>query len=294
MEGEREKLQKAINEQYTLEHKAISRHEIEVFLGRGAELAKKHELAKTLKDGGVLVFPHIGVIDCAHQVAACVHAALDSGCKKVLVISVLHAFSEELETARQEVAAGANPHNYACRGIQTENGSRKEWQKDHALMTWRMLWAAEVKRRELKNPPKVYEVYPYLAGGKPQTLEGIEELKELAEDAAIVSTADAFHHGIGYGDSAEQAFWPDSEGLSKAKEIVLAGAKLLEDGDYWGYNQHCVSAKSDARDAGQVFRYIRGPLKAEVLDLSYTDASAVYNSPPPTWVLGALFRWTKL
>ncbi len=66
---------------------------------------------------------------------------------------------------------------------------------------------------------------------------------------------------------------------------------LLEQGDYWGYNQHCVSAKSDARDAGQVFRYLRGPMYGRILDLVSTDSAELYNSPPPTWVAGALIDW---
>ena len=64
----------------------------------------------------------------------------------------------------------------------------------------------------------------------------------------------------------------------------LLAIKLLEAGDYWGYNQHCVSAKSDARDAGQVFRYLCGPMKGRILDLTYSDATELYEAEPPTWV----------
>ena len=51
-----------------------------------------------------------------------------------------------------------------------------------------------------------------------------------------------------------------------ATEEQLAEA-ILARGDYWGYNRHCVEAKSDARDAGQVFRYLRGPMQGRILDL---------------------------
>ena len=47
---------------------------------------------------------------------------------------------------------------------------------------------------------------PVLAGGHPERLPGIEELAVLAEDAVIVSTADPFHHGIGYG-IPQSAHW---------------------------------------------------------------------------------------
>ena len=39
--------------------------------------------------------------------------------------------------------------------------------------------------------------------------------------------------------------------------------ELLGRGDYAGYDAHCVEAKSDARDAGQVFRYLRGELAGD-------------------------------
>ena len=69
-----------------------------------------------------------------------------------------------------------------------------------------------------------------------------------------------------------------------ARALIQEGIDLLAAGDYWGYNQQCVRAKSDARDAGQVFRYLRGPMQGEIIDLVYTDAADLYGSPPPTWV----------
>jgi hypothetical protein len=279
-------------ELYQREHKALGEAGTRQQLERGLELNARFSLASTLQRGGVLVFPHAGVADCGYQIAACVQAALDSGAETVLVISVLHAFSEALEEARQRVAAGESPAQFPFWGIQgTGLLGRNEWQTDHALMSWRYFWAAEVKRRGLKNPPRVLERYPYLAAGKPEILPGMEELKALAKDAAIVSTADAFHHGIGYGTPPQEAFYPDAEGLQRAKGVLEQGIRLLEQGDYWGYNQHCVTAKSDARDAGQVFRYLRGPLKGRVLDITYSDASALYQAAPPTWVAAALFEW---
>ena len=123
-------------------------------------------------------------------------------------------------------------------------------------------------------------------------MPGIDELAREVEQAVVVSTADPFHHGIGYGTSAEAAFAPDAAGLQKARTALYEGIRQLELGDYWAYNQHCVEVKSDARDAGQVFRYLRGPMHGEVLDLTYTDAAPVYNAPDPTWVAAALYEWT--
>lgn len=293
MELDRPALQKKILAQYEREHAELGEKGTLAQLERG----RQWDLAPTLKAGGVLVFPHAGVQDCGYQIAACVHAALDSGAEKVVVISVLHAFTEEMEQARRRVAAGGEPQAEATWGIQgTGLAGREEWRTDHALMSWRHFWNAEVKRRGLrpKQIPRVYERYPYLAGGKPESLAGINDLRELAQDAVMVSTADAFHHGIGYGDTLENSYYPNAEGLAHAQMVIEEGIAILERGDYWAYNQHCVTAKSDARDAGQVFRYLRGAMQGRVLDITYSDASALYDQPEPTWVAAALMEWQPL
>lgn len=254
--------------------------------------ARQWNLAPTLEAGGVLVFPHAGVQDCGQQIAAVVNACLDSGADRVLVVSVLHAFNNAMEEARVRVANGADPAQEAYRGIQGPgiDFPNSSWPYDHVLMSWRHFWAAETKRRGIEGP-EVIERFPYLAGGRPGELPGIDELARLAEDAVIVSTADAFHHGLGYGTPPEATYAPDEEGLAVARKTLEEGIQLLERGDYWGYNEHCVRAKSDARDAGQVFRYLRGPMKGQIIDLTYTDASELYRQPRPTWVAAALFEW---
>jgi hypothetical protein len=255
------------------------------------ERAQEWKLSPVLNAGGVLVFPHAGVLECGHQIAAVVQACLDSGAERVLVISVLHAFTDEMETARQRVAAGEDPSQWPFWGIQGPGVSgRDEWRGDHALMSFRHFWAAETKRRGVKGP-EVIERYPYGAAGKPERLPGMDELARLAEEAVIVSTADPFHHGIGYGDAPENSLPPDEGGLDFARRTIAQGMAILSRGDYWGYNQHCVQAKSDARDAGQVFRYLRGPMQGSILDLTYSDAAALYHEPPPTWVAAALMTW---
>jgi hypothetical protein len=282
-----EKLREEIHALYRAEHEALGERGTLEHLER----ARQWDLAPTLRAGGVLVFPHAGVLDCGYQIAACVNACLDSGADRVIVVSVLHAFTDQMQEARVQVAAGDAPSNWPFWGIQGPGLSgREEWRGDHALMSWRHFWAAETKRRGIKGPEMI-ERYPYLAGGKPQELPGIEELARLAEGAVIVSTADAFHHGLGYGDPPERSFPPDAQGLGLAARTIEEGMETLSRGDYWGYNQHCVTAKSDARDAGQVFRYLRGPMQGRILDMTYTDASDLYKQPKPTWVAAALMEW---
>ena len=289
MELDRDKLQNEILALYQKEHADLGEKGTLDLLEKG----RQWDLSATLNAGGVIVFPHAGVADCGHQVAASVHACLDSGADKVLLVSVLHAFTAEMQDARVRVANGEDPSNFRHYGIQGPGlPGLDNWKQDHVLTSFRHFWAAETKRRGIKGP-QVIERFPYLAGGKPENLPGIDELVKISMDAVIVSTADPFHHGIGYGDAPENSYQPDQEGLEVARRKIREGIDILARGDYWGYNQHCVDAKSDARDAGQVFRFLRGPMKGEILDLVYTDASDLYHSPPPTWVAGALIEWQK-
>jgi hypothetical protein len=291
MELDRDQLQRDIIALYTREHQELGTAGTIDYLEKGRDW----DLSDTLEQGGVLVFPHAGVKDCGYQIAAAVHACLDSGADRVLVVSVLHAFTAEMENARRAVAAGGAPSDWKFWGIQGPGivNGRDEWKGDHALMSWRHFWDAEVRRRGLTpdRTPEVIERYPYLAGGKPEQLPGIEALAELAKDAVIVSTADPFHHGIGYGDTPENSFDHDAEGLARAQSVIEDGIRILGSGDYWGYNQHCVTAKSDHRDAGQVFRYLRGPMHGRVVDITYSDASDLYKQPAPTWVAAPLVAW---
>lgn len=284
---DRQQLQRDIRDLYAREHARLGAQGTLDLLER----ARRWHLAPVLDAGGVLVFPHAGVADCGHQIAAVAQACLESSTDRVLVISVLHAFSDEMEQARVRVANGEDPAQFPFWGIQGPGlAGREEWRQDHALTSFRYFMAAESSLRGVKAP-HVVERYPYLAGGHPERLPGIEELGKIALDSVVVSTADPFHHGIGYGDPPENALHPHQGGLELALETVQEGIQLLERGDYWGYNQHCVRAKSDARDAGQVFRFLCGPMQGKIQDLTYSDATELYRQPAPTWVAAALIAW---
>lgn len=291
MKLDRPQLRKAIRQLYKEEHEALGDKGTLDLL----EQARQWDLSGTLSAGGVVVFPHAGVADCGHQIATAVHACLDSGADTVLVISVLHAFNDDMQQARVRVAEGADATQEKYWGIQGDNTNNPhtEYQTDHALYSFRHFWQAETKRRGIKGP-RVIERYPYLAGGKPEALPGIDELVDLAKNAVIVSTADPFHHGIGYGDLPEKSYPPNGFGLTLAYNTIQEGIHILGAGDYWGYNQHCVRAKSDARDAGQVFRYLRGKMQGKILDLAVSTANDLYKTPSPTWVAGALIEWRKM
>ncbi len=279
-----------ITHQYAQEHAALG------LKGARAKLveAQEWQLAPVLQKGGALVFPHAGVAECAKQIAACINACIDSGADTVLVLSVLHAFSDEMEQARRRVAAGGDPSTDRIWGIQGPGLTRgDEWAYDHALFTWRYLWevAADYYGKKM---PRVIERYPWLAGGQPTLLPGYDEVVDIAKNAVVVSTADMFHHGIGYGTPVDQSYFPAQGGLELASRTIMAGAQMLAQADYAGYNQHCVAAKSDHRDAGQVMRAVCGPMRPEIIDIIASDAAALYKAPDPTWVAGTLVAWHKI
>jgi len=252
------------------------------------DAGRKWDLAPALQAGGAIIFPHLGINACGHQIAAAVHAGLDSGSERVLVLGVLHALTDELQDARVRVANGADVTQEATWGVQGPGLSRRQdWQDEFSLLNFLFLWQTEIKRRGIVGPELIVR-YPYLAGGRPHSLPGIEELQDIVRDAVVVATMDPFHHGIGYGEPPETALFPQAGGLDLARRRIEEGLALLKLGDYWGYNQHCVSAKSDGRDVGQVLRYLLGPLDGRILDLVWEDMASLYDKPSPSWVAGAL------
>ncbi len=256
--------------------------------------ARRWDLAPVIEAGGVLLFPHVRPVDCGHQVTAVVNAVLDSGADRCVFVGVLHSSSQAMEDARVGVANGQSPADFETWGVQGPGlDGRDEWRQDHAPSTFRHLMAVEAKRRGIDGP-QVIERFPYLAGGKPDELPGIDLLAAEFEDAAVVTTADSFHHGIGYGDAPEDSFAADSGCFELATASITTGCELLEAQDYWGYNQHCVAAKSDHRDAGQVLALLRGPMRGEILDMISSEFGDVYEAPDPTWVAGTLVTYTPI
>src|SRR5215831_3797049 len=104
MTSDRSQLREEIHKLYAAEHAALG----EAGALRQLEQARRWNLAPTLR-AGVVVFPHAGVADSGYQIAAAVNACLDSGADRVLVVSVLHAFTDEMEAARVRVAQGGDP-----------------------------------------------------------------------------------------------------------------------------------------------------------------------------------------
>ena len=168
MELDRDALQKKVHELYAREHAELGEAGTWEHLERG----QQWNLADTLSAGGVLVFPHAGVHDCGYQIAACVHAALDSGADKVVVLSVLHAFTPAMEAARVAVAEGEDAAQFEFWGVQGPGiEGRREWTGDHALISWRHFLQAELDRRGITGPKGAQSVRALSISGGWQTAE---------------------------------------------------------------------------------------------------------------------------
>src|SRR5215469_16177779 len=130
------------------------------------EAGRAWDLAPTLRAGGTVIFPHTSIEVCGHQIAAAVHACLDSGARRVLVLGVLHALTPELEEARVRVANGGDCVQEPAWGIQGPGLSgRQDWQQEFSLSHFLFLWEQEAQRRGISGPELVIR-YPYLAGGR--------------------------------------------------------------------------------------------------------------------------------
>lgn len=288
MSFDRTDLRTSINDLYRRELDALGEAGTYALL----EEARRWDLGSTLADGGVITFAHVNVGDCGVHVAAAVNAALDTGADTVLAISVLHAFTEEMELARRDVSSdGGAPSNHPTWGIQGPGlRFRDEWQGDHAMRALRHFWEAETRRRGIFDR-RLIERYPFLAGGRPGDLPNIDEVAGIAENAVIVATGDQFHHGIAYGTPEETALVMEPEGLDAARKSMEAGIALIEAGDYAGYDRHCVVAKSDDRDAAELYRFLRGPLEGALLDIGASDATDLYDAPAPSWAAGGFIEF---
>jgi hypothetical protein len=86
----------------------------------------------------------------------------------------------------------------------------------------------------------------------------------------------------------------ETDGLIAATRSMEEGIALVDAGDYWGYDQHCVAAKSDDRDAAQLYRFLRSSLEGRLLDLGASDATQLYGQPAPSWAAGGLIEFKEV
>ena len=265
--------------------------DVDGFFQRARAFGSLHHI---LEQGGALLFPHVGIAAGGHQIAAVIEAILESNIQTVIVLGVLHARTEELEAARVRVAEGGEPSREASWGLQGPGlEGRDDWRREFSLDHFQFLWEEAGKRGRRPRPDLVIR-FPYLAGGHPERLPGVDQLEHIfrTQPSVVVATGDLFHHGIAYGNSPEASRLPEEGGLDLARAAIHRGLEILREGNYAAYNRHSVDTKSDARDVGQVLRHLIGPFESRVLDLVAEDMTGPYRQPAPSWVAGALVAFS--
>jgi len=281
-------------DQYYNEPKVLGDEGMNAILDKGKTWGT--ELANTLNSGGAVVFPHTFLSQCGYQIAASVHAILDSGADQALVLGVLHPMTESLMHARSKELNEEDIANEPSFGIfGPDRDPSGCLSKEFSLDLFKILFDFEVKRRGIQ-PPKLIERYPSLVNRDPAKLPGVRELQRISKDAVIVATDDMCHHGIGYGVPPDQAYQIDN-GYQFAKKSIEQGYELLKKDDYSGYFFHWMNplAIGDPTDTTIVLKYLLGNASMDILDLKLVDVSSLFeNDISPSWVATSLVKFNKL
>lgn len=280
--------------QYYEEPKTLGEKGMHAILDEGKKWAKG--LATTLNAGGAALFPHTFLSQCGYQIAAVVHAVLDSGSDTALLLGMSHPMSESLMLARAKELNEEDISNEPSWGVLGDGINRDEsWKKEFSLDLFTILFDMEVKRRGIKAPRLIVR-YPSLVNREPALLPGIEELKQIAKDAVIVGTDDMCHHGIGYGVPPEKTLPIDTRGYQFARDYIQEGYALLENNDYRNYFSHWMNplAIGDPSDVAVVLKHLVGDASIHILDLKLVDVSTLFeNDVAPSWVAATLVEFRK-
>lgn len=281
-------------DQYYEEPKIFGKEGMNAILDKGKQWSK--QLSGTLNSGGSVVFPHTFLSQCGYQIAAAVHAILDSGADQALVLGVLHPMSEALMNARSKELNEEDISNEISWGVfNPESDPNGCLSKEFSLDLFRILFDFEVKRRGIK-PPKLIERFPSLVNRDPANLPGIDELKKIAKNAVIIATDDMCHHGVGYGVSDIDAIQIDKDGYQFAHKYIEKGYALLKKDNYREYFSHWMNplAIGDPTDTAIVLKYLLGDVTPHILDLKLVDVSSLFeNNVSPSWVAATLVEFKK-
>jgi hypothetical protein len=145
--------------------------------------------------------------------------------------------------------------------------------------------------------PRVVARFPFLVDGDPESLPGMDGLRELRRSGcAVVATADHVHHGAGYGTPvAERLPRRDARAEALAQAVIDESCGALAHGDREAFAQACARAKSDFRDDGPVLAALLGrPWRHRTEALTLVDYAADLGAEAPTWVAAALLSVTAV
>src|SRR4051812_40247692 len=190
---------------YADEREQLGENGIDALLDRAATIA--------FPPGRALIFPHTRLETSGHLVAAVANAIVASGAEEVLALGVLHGAREQDAERVKAARAGDAAATEALRGLHGPgvSGDGGFWAEEFSLDNLKVLLDAAT-RRTGKPPPRVIERYPFLVGATPETLPGIDELRDVVKRGAIlVATTDPAHHGVGYGTPADECLPREQE-----------------------------------------------------------------------------------
>jgi hypothetical protein len=268
-------------------------------LGEGG-LAALFERAPSLSvaRGSAYVFPHTRLAVSGHFTAAVARAVVRSGADEVVALGILHGAREvdaELVRRAREGAPQARATLRRLHGPGVE-GDVGYWSEEFSLDGFCALIELAAKL-DGKGAPRVVVRYPFLVGDAPGELHGMTELRALVDRGVpVVATADPIHHGAGYGARDEDRLpREDPQTLEFARWTIERGFRALGSRDYTTFARHAAEVRSDFRDTGPVLAYLLDParpLDVDLLDLLLVDYAKALDAPAPTWVAGALARFS--
>lgn len=192
------------------------------------------------------------------------------------------------EDISQEPSFGVlNPESINAKGLLKD---------EFSLNLFKSLLKIEIERRG-KKAPRLIERYPSLVNKHPETLPGLQELKELAKNAVIVGTEDYCHHGIAYALPNNSTIPMRKEALTFAKNQIEQGFSFLQqndDAEFYKHGMH-LNAIGDPSDVTATMHYLVGShAKPKILNLKLVDVSNLFeNDPSPSWVAATLAKITK-
>lgn len=233
--------------------------------------------------GGALVFPHVRLASCGHQVAAVARAVVESGCDEVLALGVLHGAREEDAALVKAARSGDGAALAVLRRVHEPGGhAAEEFSLDG------FAWMLDAVAGSTGRPaPRVIARYPFLVGERADDLPGLAELR--GRDVAIVATADHVHHGAGYGTPPEKRLARDDpRAASFARRSIEAACELLALGNGRGFQRLAKEHGSDFRDVGPVVASLLPSWSARIVDLELAPYADVLACEEPTWVAAAL------
>jgi hypothetical protein len=232
-----------------------------------------------LPAGGAIVFPHTRLTASGELIAAAAKAAVDCGRDTILALGVLHGRSD----------AGPAARRVHGQGIAEDAGLWRDEFSFDSFMEFVELYARRVGR----SPPRVVARFPLLVGDEPNSLPGLDELRDLVgHGAALLATTDPIHHGAGYSTpAAEQLPRDDARTLDFARSCISGAFVLLSGRMFESFQTHASLYKSDFRDVGPVLATLLPKhFRFEISDLRLVDYADVLSSADPTWVAAALVR----